>query len=163
MPLFKISLSSTKRIWLICPKGRIGLKDCLISVIRLVRPQSRTKINVFLCDLMAIKASWRQMIQHFDSGGLHMSISEIIAVSLQYLLYMIHGILLILLVFAPEVLRWSHRFGLCSRLKFTALCICLAPFTFSSTYYDTTGQKYEGGYYYYYCAVAPEWRGLGFD
>ena len=76
---------------------------------------------------------------------------------------MIHGILLILLVFAPEVLRWSHRFGLCSRLKFTALCICLEPFTFSSTY-DTTGQKYEGGYYYYYyCAVAPEWRGLGFD
>ena len=117
MPLFKISLSSTKRIWLICPKGRIGLKDCLISVIRLVRPQSRTKINVFLCDLMAIKVSWRQMIQHFDSGGLHMSISEIIAVSLQYLLYMIHGILLILLVFAPEVLRWSHRFGLCSRLN----------------------------------------------
>ena len=81
MPLFKISLTSTKRIWLICPKGRIGLKDCLISVIRLVRPQSRTKINVFLCDLMAIKVSWRQMIQHFDSGGLHMSISEIIALS----------------------------------------------------------------------------------
>ena len=50
------------------------------------------------------------------------------------------------------------------RLKFTALCICRAPFTFSSTYnYDTTGQKYEGGSYYYYSAVAPACWGFGFD